>query len=100
MTTLEKINYLRLSTNLSERKFCKKYSIKFSQYKKWEKNLKNPSATEIGFLCEQFNLNIDEFLDDKIDIKNVSKYKKEDTDGHVIYEDYPNEDNSRYEEKD
>lgn len=107
MTVLEKIDYLEKSLDLSERRFAKEYHIPKSLLKKWRQGKDSPKGENLAFLCEQFGLSLNDFMDDSSSISHSNKFANE----HdcvakindnppvcLIYEDYPREDNSRYEE--
>lgn len=107
MKLADKLLFLQRSLNLSESAFASRYKIKIGLLKKWMDGSFMPSLEDIKPICEEFNLNEEDFLNEK------STLLKEIKDGehpcktnpikdrsNVIYEDYVREDNSRYEEKD
>lgn len=109
MTVLEKIDYLEKALDLSEMKFAKKYKISFFLLKKWRNGQALPKKENLAYLCEQFGLSLGDFMDDNSSISYESKYADEhacigkvnqNKPVSLIYEDYPREDNSRYEEVD
>lgn len=109
MTVLEKIDYLEKTLDLSERKFAKKYHVSKLLLKKWRKGQASPKGDELAYLCEQFGLSLSDFMDDNSSISYSDKYANEhecvgkvgqSTPVSLIYEDYPREDNARYEEVD
>lgn len=109
MTLTNKIIFLQKSMNLTDREFCAKFKIKGSSLRKWKSGKGNPLKKEVVFLCDEFNLDIDDFVSDSstvsyIDLKEgehpcklklSDKYKE-----RAGLEDFTIEDNSRYEEKD
>lgn len=108
MTVVEKIDYLIRSVDIPERKFARKYHIRHSNIKKWRNSSLKPCKSELFYLCDCFNLSIDDFMDDTstisyIDIKDnehLCAKKTHEEIGNTVNEDYPFEDNARYEEKD
>ena len=107
MKFLEKIAFIENKLHLNDYAFCTRFRIRISVLKKWRKAHLAPTAKDVVWLCNYFNLNVNDFLDDS------STLAKEPKDGehpcatkpHVekkneIYEDYAREDNPRYEEKD
>ncbi len=108
MTVIEKIDYLIKYLDLSERKFSKVYRIRKNIIKKWRLGQAIPKPENVKYLCEQFNLSVQDFLDDNSSInvqgcyadehKCVGQISPNPVEG--ISEDYPVEDNFRYEEKD
>jgi len=108
MTVVEKVDYLIKYLDLPEWKFAKKYRIRKNVIRKWRNGEALPKPENVKYLCEKFGLSIEDFLDDNssIDIRGcyadehriLGKIKKEEHNG--ISEDYPHEDNFRYEEKD
>lgn len=108
MTVVEKVDYLIKCLGLTERQFAKKYRIRKNIISKWRQGLAYPKRDNVQYLCEQFEISVEDFLDDNstLDINSkyadehhiVGKYRKEEPIG--VNEDFPPEDNSRYEEKD
>ena len=109
MTVIQKINYLEKSLDVTDRKFAKDYHIPYLLLKKWKSGKATPKAKDLAYLCEQFGLSLPDFMDDNSSIAYGKKYADE----HdclakinqkkpvsLIYEDYPREDNGRYEEVD
>ncbi len=106
MILIEKILFLQNSVNLKDREFLKRYKIKSSLFNKWKSNSVIPLKKDILYLCKEFNLDVDDFMDDNSTLKfplpnehyckPIKKCITEDT----VLEDFPREDNSRYEEKD
>lgn len=108
MIVVDKINYLIRSLNISEHKFARKYHIRHSNIKKWRKSNLKPCKSELFYLCDSFDLSIDDFMDETstisyLDIKENEHLCAKKTHveiNNVVNEDYPFEDNARYEEKD
>jgi transcriptional regulator with XRE-family HTH domain len=107
MKFLEKIAFIEKQLHLSDFAFCSRFRIKISVLKKWRKAHLAPTPKDVVWLCNYFNLDVNDFLDDS---STLAKEPKEGehpcaTKPHVekkneIYEDYAREDNPRYEEKD
>ena len=107
MKFLEKVTFIQNKLHLNDYAFCTRFRIKISYLKKWRKGLLTPTINDVKWVCNYFNLDVNDFLNDE------STLAKEVKDGehpcatkpHVekkneVYEDYAREDNSRYEEKD
>lgn len=108
MTVVEKIDYLVHSLDISEHKFLRKYHIRKKSFKRWRDGSLLPSKSELNYLCDSFDLSIDDFLDnnstisylDKKENEHLCEKKSHDDIKNIVNEDYPFEDNARYEEKD
>ena len=107
MTFLEKISFIQNNLHLNDYAFCTRYRIKISYLKKWRKGLLKPTENDIKWLCNSFNLDVNDFLDDSSTLskkikegEHPCKTKPVQEKPNSIYEDYVREDNSRYEEKD
>jgi len=107
MVFLEKVSFIQKSLHQNDYAFCTRFRIKISFLKKWKKGLLTPTEADIKWVCNYFNLDPKDFLDDTSTLsKNILKgehpcaTKPIIERAHEIYEDYAREDNSRYEEKD
>jgi len=107
MVFLEKVAFIQKSLHLNDYAFCTRFRIKISYLKKWRKGLAKPTSNDVKWVCNYFNLDVNDFLDDtstlskKVDEGEHPCLLKEVTEKpNTIYEDYVREDNSRYEEKD
>ena len=109
MTVIEKIDQLEKALDVNDRKFAKDFHIPFLLLKKWRSGKVRPKANELAYLCEQFGLSLTDFMDDNSSISRDQKYANEhdciarissEKPVSIIYEDYPREDNGRYEETD
>ena len=108
MTVVEKIDYLLKRLDLTEKQFSIRYRIRKHTIEKWRKGEALPKRENVEYLCKCFNLSVGDFLDDDSSLKLDGCFADE----HKILgqidqqqdcdfsEDYPREDNSRYEEKD
>ena len=107
MKFLEKIAFIENKLHLNDYAFCTRFRIKISYLKKWRKGLLTPTTEDVKWVCNYFNLDASDFLNDS---STLAKEVKEGEHpcaekpyiekGNEIYEDYAREDNSRYEEKD
>lgn len=108
MTILEKVSFLQKAYNLNDRAFCSKFRIKYGLLKKWKANLVKPESKYLFYLCCELELDINDFMldsstlnkeaiNDNEHLCKVHKKAQKENDG---LEDFPREDNSRYEEKD
>jgi len=71
----EKIKEIRLKNNLSQKEFAVKFGVTYQAVSKWE-NAKNiPDISIIKEICKEYNISLDEFLDNKsnIDVKKSNK---------------------------
>ena len=107
MEFLEKIAFIENNLHLNDYAFCTRFRIKISNLKKWRKELLKPTSEDVKWVCNYFNLDADDFLDDSSTLsKKVNegehpcKIKPVVEKPNTIYEEYAREDNSRYEEKD
>ena len=109
MTVIEKVDFLIKKLDLTEKEFSRKYRIRKNIIKKWRSGEATPKAENVRYLCDKFGLSVEDFLDNdsSLDmhnyfanehriVKKASSMKKV----NAVSEDYPQEDNSRYEEKD
>ena len=103
----EKIAFIENKLHFNDYSFCTRFRIKISVLKKWRRGQLVPTIQDIKWICNYFNLDATDFLDDTSTLAKEIKegehpcaekpiVEKENT----IYEDYAREDNSRYEEKD
>jgi len=107
MKFLEKIAFIEGKMNISDGAFCARYKMKYSLLKKWRAGQGAPTPKDVKYLCKEFNLDVEDFLDDTSTLarevkegEHPCKVKPIEDRDNVIYEDYVREDNSRYEEKD
>lgn len=107
MTVLEKLEFLAKSFGLTEHKFLQKYHAHFGLMKKLRNGYK-PQPLDVKKLCKILDFDVEDFLDESSSIGYklkdgehfVKKASPQKMPKHPVYEDYPHEDNSRYEEKD
>ena len=107
MKFLEKIAFIKEKLRLNDYEFCSRFRIKISHLKKWRNHQLQPTVEDVNWVCNYFNLDANDFLNDS---STLSKEIKEGEhpcktrpcieSDKVIYEDYAREDNARYEEKD
>lgn len=109
MTVLEKVIFLQKSYNLNDRSFCSRFRIKYGLLKKWKNKSLEPEAKYLFYLCCELELDINDFMsnDSTLSKENMKEnehickaHKKAKQVDSEILEDFPREDNSRYEEKD
>ena len=107
MTLLEKLEFLAKSYGLTEHKFLQKYHAHYGLMKKLRDGYV-AEAKDVKKLCKILDFEVNDFLDDSSsvasELKEGEHFVKKATPivipANPIYEDYPREDNSRYEEKD
>lgn len=109
MTVLEKVLFLQKSYNLNDRSFCSRFRIKYGILKKWKDKVLEPESKYLFYMCCELELDADDFMSSSStlskelmkDGEHICKtHKKEKKVNSEILEDFPREDNSRYEEKD
>ena len=107
MVFLEKVSFIQSSLHLNDYAFCTRLRIKISNLKKWRKGLLKPTSQDVKWLCNHFNLDETDFLDDSSTLsekvekgEHPCKIKPVVEKENTVYEEYVREDNSRYEEKD
>lgn len=107
MEFLGKIKFIQDSLHLNDYAFCTRFRIKISYLKKWRKGLLAPTLNDVKWVCNYFNLDETDFLDDSSTLskeikegEHPCKLKPVPEKPNTIYEEYVREDNSRYEEKD
>lgn len=103
MTTIEKIDFIMKTLKWSEKRFSKKFYLHKDALTKWRNHEVDPTEKDVKNICKYFHLEVNEFLDNEriIFLKNTDKFCNFSlNEEEVISEDYPFEDNSRYEEKD
>lgn len=107
MTVLEKFEFLVKSYGLNEHKTLAKFHVHFGLMKKLRTGYV-AQPNDVKKLCKILNFDIADFLDPTSSIDRklkegehvIKKAKLREIPNYVVNEDYPHEDNSRYEEKD
>ena len=107
MTVLEKLEFLTKSYGLTEHKFLQKYHAHYGLMKKL-RNGYVAQASDVKKLCHILEFEINDFLDETSSVSKdlragehfIKKAPSQREYKDVVLEDYPHEDNSRYEEKD
>ena len=107
MTVLEKFEYLVKSYGMNEHKTLAKFHVHFALMKKMREGYA-PQPNDVKKLCKILNFDVSDFLDPSSSIAGklkdgehvIKKATEQDVPNYVVSEDYPHEDNSRYEEKD
>ena len=107
MKLLEKLEFLAKSYGLTEHKFLQKYHVHYGLMKKLREGYV-ATANDVKKLCKILDFDVNDFLDDSSSVASelkqgehfVKKATPTKIPAYPIYEDYPREDNSRYEEKD
>lgn len=107
MTVLEKLEFLAKSYGLTEHKFLQKVHAHYGLMKKLRAGYV-AQASDVKKLCKILDFDINDFLDNSSSVSHklkdgehfVKKASPVNIPKDAILEDYPPEDNSRYEEKD
>ena len=107
MNFQEKVAFIQKYLHLSDGAFCTRYKIKLGLLKKLKSGQIKPTSKDVKTICKEFNLDVNDFLDDSSTLSKVVKSSEHPCavkpiaeKPNTIYEDYAIEDNSRYEEKD
>ena len=74
MNLSENLKKIRKDNNLSQEALAEKLGVSRQSVSKWESGLAYPEMDKVLQLCEMFNLNIDELLNQNI--KEVEKNKQ------------------------
>ena len=103
MTTIEKIDFIIKTTRWSEKRFIRKFFLVKDALDQWHSGVKIEEK-DLTNICKYFRLDPKDFLDDSknIFLKSTNKFCEFSLNEEEIevLEDYPHEDNARYEEKD
>ena len=107
MTVLEKLEFLAKSYGLTEHKFLQKYHAHYGLMKRIRLGYK-AEPRDVKKLCKILDFDVEDFLSDSSSVSSqlkagehfVKKATPQVVPENAISEDYPPEDNSRYEEKD
>ena len=103
MRTIEKIDFIIKTTKWSEKRFSRKLFLPKDALDRWHLG-EEITKKDVTNICKYFRLDPDEFLDDSknIFLKSTEKFCIFSLNEEEIscLEDYPPEDNARYEEKD
>lgn len=107
MKLLEKLEFLAKSYGLTEHKFLQKYHAHYGLMKKL-RNGYEANAKDVKKLCKILDFDVTDFLDETSSVSPelkkgehfVKKASPTNVPAYAVLEDYPHEDNSRYEEKD
>ena len=62
----ETIKMLRKKHNLTQEKFAEKYNVTYQAVSKWENGKNIPDINVLKMICSDFNIDINELLDNKI----------------------------------
>ncbi len=102
MLTIEKIDFIIKTLKWSDKRFSRKFYLRKDDLNKWREKKTTPMEKDVKNICKYFHLDTKQFLDDNriIFLKNTDKFCNFSlNEDEVVSEDYPREDNSRYEEK-
>lgn len=69
------IKEIRTKENLSQQKFAEKYGVTYQAVSKWENGKNIPDIIILKQICNDYNINLDDFLDAKVTNKKNKKYK-------------------------
>ena len=64
------IKELRIKNNLSQKEFADKFGVTYQAVSKWENNKNIPDLTILNEICSEFNISLDEILNNKNKKKN------------------------------
>ena len=109
MKPIEKVLFLQKSYNLNDRSFCSRFRIKYGLFKRWKDGSVEPESKHLFYLCCELELDVNDFMSNTSTLskENMKEnehlcavHKKNKNIDSEVLEDFPREDNSRYEEKD
>ena len=107
MTVIEKVDYLINKLHLSEIEFSIKFRIRKSAIGKWRKGIAQPKVENIAYLCKVMKFQVQDFLNDSstLDRNHIKEGEHmilalQDNNVNACDEDFPKENNMRYEERD
>ncbi len=63
------IKEIRLKENMSQQKFAQKYGVTYQAVSKWENGKNIPDLSILKAMCEEYDMNLDDFLTTKINKK-------------------------------
>lgn len=69
------IKDLRVKDNLTQAKFADKYGVTYQAVSKWENGKSIPDLSVLTKICNDYNLNLDDILDNKVSNKNNNNNK-------------------------
>lgn len=105
MKVLEKIELLIKGHGITERQFLMQYHAHFGLAKRIRGGY-NPNVNDVKKMCRLLNFDPVDFLDPTSTLVEPVREGEHlvkpfvQASNNAVYEDYPHEDNSRYEEKD
>ena len=103
MITIEKIDFILKTTRWSEKRFARKFFLQKDALDRWHLG-EDIHEKDVQNICKYFRLDPKDFLDDtkNIFLKSTNKFCEFSLNEEEIEnpEDYPHEDNARYEERD
>lgn len=67
------IKEIRKKENLSQQKFAEKYDVTYQAVSKWETGKNIPDINILKKICQDYNMNLDDFLETKIPSKKKRK---------------------------
>lgn len=70
------IKEIRKKENLSQQKFAEKYGVTYQAVSKWENGKNIPDLQILKQMCEEYHMNLDDFLETKIGEKKNSKKQR------------------------
>ncbi len=68
------IKKIREDNNLTQKEFADKYNVTYQAVSKWENGKNMPDTLLIKQICDDFNLNMNDIFDGKINTKKKNKY--------------------------
>ena len=70
------IKELRVKHQLTQAEFAKRYHVTYQAVSKWETGKNMPDLALLKQICADFQMDIGDFLDGEITVKDASKSKK------------------------
>lgn len=88
MNLADNLKKIRKDNNLSQEQLAEKLGVSRQSVSKWESNLAYPEMDKVLQICQMFNLNIDELLNQ--DIKDVKETKESKSNVNKFIDDFLN----------
>ena len=88
MNLADNLKKIRKDNNLSQEQLAEKLGVSRQSVSKWESNLAYPEMDKVLQICQMFNLNIDELLNQ--DIKDVKETKESKSNLNKFIDDFLN----------
>ena len=86
MTLFEKVDFIQKRSGFGDKKFCKVYGLQLPVLWQIRKGLYQPDKSELAYLCDKFNLDLDDFNDDLFSDDMFTEDVHDDNDENIAYD--------------